>query len=174
MVDANLVCQTCINEVSWSFWSLSDMISYQFWSILREYCWNYIGSKNCPNDRVFYFACCYVNSNPNYITLGLFQSYDVILSHILFLDYYVIFLICSTSIFAKHPNIGTVFWPTVSHEAMSQHMVVMRQCASESWYSRYPQGSTISVIVQLANTKWSNVYVMTCICKEKWSGCSYT
>ena len=33
---------------------------------------NYSGSKNCPNDGVFYLACCYINSNSNYITLGLF------------------------------------------------------------------------------------------------------
>jgi hypothetical protein len=62
---------------------------------------------------VFYFHYHYINSNPNHIIEGLFESQDDLIFCILFLDYYVIYLFFSRSIFPKQPNIGTVFLPTV-------------------------------------------------------------
>jgi hypothetical protein len=38
-----------------------------------------IGSNNCPNDGSFYFVCTDINSNPNHVILGLFESQDAIL-----------------------------------------------------------------------------------------------
>ena len=46
--------------------------------------------------------------------LGLSNSQDVILLHILFSDYYLIYLFFDKPIFPKHQNIGTVFLPTVA------------------------------------------------------------
>jgi hypothetical protein len=43
----------------------------------------------------------------------LFESQDDLIFHILFLDYYVIYLFFGRSILPKQPNIGTVFLPTV-------------------------------------------------------------
>ena len=47
------------------------------------------------------------------MTLGLFESQDDILLHILFSDYYLIYSFFDKPIFPKHRNIGTVFLPTV-------------------------------------------------------------
>ena len=43
-------------------------IDYQ----LHLYSLDYRGSKNCPNDRVFYFVYYYANFISNYMTIGLF------------------------------------------------------------------------------------------------------
>jgi len=67
------------------------------------------GSKNCPNDRVFYFTCHYINSYPSHMILGLFESQDDVILHILCSDYYLFYVIYGRSIFSKWPNIGTVF-----------------------------------------------------------------
>ena len=40
--------------------------------LLHLYHLDYRGSKNCPNDRVFYFVYCYANFDPNHMTVGLF------------------------------------------------------------------------------------------------------
>ena len=45
--------------------------------------------------------------------LGLSESQDAILLHILFSDYYLIYLFFDRPIFSKYQNIGTVFLPTV-------------------------------------------------------------
>ena len=45
--------------------------------------------------------------------LGISESQDAILLHILFSDYYLIYLFFDRPIFSKHQNIGTVFLPTV-------------------------------------------------------------
>jgi len=41
------------------------------------------------------------------------ESWDVILLHILFSDYYILYLFFRKSISSEQPNIGTVFLPTV-------------------------------------------------------------
>ena len=46
--------------------------------------------------------------------LGLSESQDAIIIHILFSDYYLIYLCFNRPIFSKHQNIGTVFLPTVA------------------------------------------------------------
>ena len=50
--------------------------------------------------------------------LGLSESQDTILLHILFSDYYLIYLFFDRPIFSKHQNIGTVFLPTVIHDKL--------------------------------------------------------
>ena len=47
------------------------------------------------------------------VILGLLESQDIILLHIIFSHFYVIYLICYRPLFPKQPNIGTVFWPTI-------------------------------------------------------------
>ena len=71
------------------------------------------GSKNRPNDGAFYSAWHYINSDLNHMILGLFKSQDAILLHILFSDYYLIYVFFDRPIFSKYQNIGTVFLPTV-------------------------------------------------------------
>ena len=71
------------------------------------------GSKNRPNDGAFYSAWHYINSDPHHMTLGLFESQDAILLHILFSDYCLIYSFFDKPIFPKHRNIGTVFLNTV-------------------------------------------------------------
>ena len=78
------------------------------------YCEKNRGSKNRPNDSAFYLAWHYNNSYPHHMILGLSESQDAILSHILVSDYYLIYLFFDRPIFSKHQNIGTVFLPTVS------------------------------------------------------------
>jgi len=56
-----------------------------------------------------------MNSDPHHMILGLSKSQDAILLHILFSDYYLIYLLFDKPIFSKHQNIGTVFLPTVSY-----------------------------------------------------------
>ena len=77
------------------------------------YCEKNRGSKNCPNDGAFYSAWNYINSDPHHMILGLSESQDAILLHILFSDYYLIYLFFDRPIVSKHQNIGTVFLPTV-------------------------------------------------------------
>ena len=77
------------------------------------YCEKNRGSKNRPNDGAFYSAWHYTNSDPHHMTLSLSESQDAILLHILFSDYYLIYLFFDRPIFSKHQNIGTVFLPTV-------------------------------------------------------------
>ena len=79
------------------------------------YCEKNRGLKNCPNDRAFYSAWHYINSDPNHMILGLSESQDAILIHILLSNYYLIYLFFDKPIFSKHQNIGTVFLPTVVH-----------------------------------------------------------
>ena len=45
--------------------------------------------------------------------LGLSESQDAILIHILFADYYLIYLVFDRPIFSKHQNIGTIFLTTL-------------------------------------------------------------
>ena len=45
--------------------------------------------------------------------LGLSESQNAILLHILLLNYYLIYLFIDKPIFLKHKNIRTVFLPTV-------------------------------------------------------------
>ena len=66
------------------------------------------GSKNCPNDRVFHFAYNYINFNSNHMIKSVSERQNIIISHILFSDYYVIYLIYTTSISVKQPNIWTI------------------------------------------------------------------
>ncbi len=65
--------------------------------------------KGQKTDRVFYFTCHYINSYPSHMILGLFESQDDVILHILFSDYYLFDLIYGRSIFSKWPNIGMVF-----------------------------------------------------------------
>src|SRR5258707_4804902 len=78
-----------------------------------EFYKNKEGSKNCPNDRVFYFTCHYINSYPNHMIMGLFESQDDLIYHILFSDFNLFDLIYGRSIFSKLPNIWTGFLGTV-------------------------------------------------------------
>ena len=78
------------------------------------YCEKIKGSKNYPNDRAFYSAWHYINSDPHHMILGLSESQDAILLHILFSYYYLIYLFFDKLIISKHQNIGTVFLPTVA------------------------------------------------------------
>ena len=84
------------------------------------YCEKNSGSKNRPNDGAFYSAWHYINSDPHHMTLGLFESQDAILLHILFSDYYLIYSFFDKPIFPKHRNIGTVFLPTVLLNSLSR------------------------------------------------------
>ena len=74
-----------------------------------EFYENKEGSKNCPNDRVFYFTCHYINAYPNHMIMGLFESQDDVIFHVLFSDFNLFYFIYSRSIFSKWPNIGMVF-----------------------------------------------------------------
>ena len=67
------------------------------------------GSKNCPNDGIFYFTHYFVNSHLDHTIPLLIESQEAIILCIIFLDYYVIYLICFRSFFPKPSNIGTVF-----------------------------------------------------------------
>ena len=78
------------------------------------YCEKNRGSKNCPNDRAFYSAWHYISSDPHHMILGLSESQDANLIHILFSDYYLIYLFFDKPIFSKYQNIRTVFLPTVA------------------------------------------------------------
>ena len=78
------------------------------------YCEKNRGSNNRPNDGAFYSAWHYINSDPHHMILGVSESQAAILLHILFLDYYLIYLFFDRPIFSKYQNIGTVFLPTVS------------------------------------------------------------
>ena len=78
------------------------------------YCEKNRGLKNCPNDWAFYSAWHYINSDPHYMILGLFESQDAILIYTLFSDYYLIYLFYNRPIFLKYQNIRTVFLPTIS------------------------------------------------------------
>ena len=77
------------------------------------YCEKNRGSKNCPNDRAFYSAWHYINSDPHHMILCVSESQNAILLYILFLDYYLIYLFFDRPIFSKYQNIGMVFLPTV-------------------------------------------------------------
>ena len=59
------------------------------------------GLKNCPNDRVIYFAYNYIIFNLNHMIKNVSKRQNVIILHILFSDYYVIYLIYTTSISTK-------------------------------------------------------------------------
>ena len=59
------------------------------------------GLKNCPNDRVFYFAYKYINSNPNHMIKSISERQNVIILHILYLYFYAFFLICFRLFFLK-------------------------------------------------------------------------
>ena len=83
------------------------------------YCEKNRGSKNCPNDRAFYSAWHYINSDSNHMILGLSESQDAILIYILFSDYYLIYLCFDRPIFSKYQNIGTVFLPTVDQSKIT-------------------------------------------------------
>jgi len=58
---------------------------------------------------VFYFTCHYINSYPNHMIMGLFESQDDLIFHILFSDFDLFYFIYGRSIFSKWPNIGMVF-----------------------------------------------------------------
>src|SRR5713226_8160550 len=79
-----------------------------------EFYENKEGSKNCPNDRVFYFTCHYINSYLNHMIESLFESQDDVIFYVLFSDLNLFYLIYGRSIFLKWSNIGTVFLATVS------------------------------------------------------------
>ena len=59
------------------------------------------GSKNCPNDKVFYFAYKYINSNPNHMIESISKRQNVIILHILYLYFYAFSLICFRLFFPK-------------------------------------------------------------------------
>ena len=44
---------------------------------------------------------------------GPLKSPDDVISHIIFSEYYVIYLVRAKLVFSKLANIGTVFWATV-------------------------------------------------------------
>jgi hypothetical protein len=43
-------------------------------SLFMKHYYKIKGSKNCPNDTAFYFAYNNINSDPNHVILGLFES----------------------------------------------------------------------------------------------------
>ena len=106
------------------------------------YCEKNRGSKNRPNDSAFYLAWNYINSYPNHMFSGLSESEDAILSHILFSDYYLIYLFFDKPIFSKHQNIGTVFLPTVRQKREEIHtkgfdsMAIMQPLINESLHQQ--------------------------------------
>ena len=55
--------------------------------------------------------------------LGLSESQDATLIHILFSDYYLIYLVFDKPIILKYQNIGMVFLPTVILERCAQGMM---------------------------------------------------
>src|SRR5260370_8139986 len=66
-----------------------------------EFYKNKEGSKNCPNDGVFYFTCHYINSYPNHMIYSLFESQDNVIFHILFSDFILFYLIYARLIISK-------------------------------------------------------------------------
>src|SRR5260370_23218292 len=74
-----------------------------------EFYENKEGSKNCPNDRVFYFTCHYINCYPNHMIQGLFESQDDVIFQILFSYFNLFDLIYGRSIFLKCAKIWTIF-----------------------------------------------------------------
>src|SRR5258708_8648898 len=79
-----------------------------------EFYENKEGSKNCPNDRVFYFTCHYINSYLNHMIESLFESQDDVIFYVLFSDLNLFYLIYGRSIFSEWPKICTLFLATLS------------------------------------------------------------
>src|SRR5260370_36713961 len=78
-----------------------------------EFYENKEGSKNCPNDGVFYFTHHYINSYPNHMIEGLFESQDDVIFYVIFSDLNLFYLIYGRSIFSKFAKIWMVFLATV-------------------------------------------------------------
>src|SRR5260370_19196948 len=88
---------------------ISISISVSILEILQNFRKIRKGQKNCPNDRVFYFTCHYINSYPNHMIMGLFKIQDDDILHILVSDYYLFYVIYGRSIFLKLSKIWIVF-----------------------------------------------------------------
>jgi hypothetical protein len=51
-----------------------SLLGYKLVSLFIKHYYKIKGSKNCPNDTALYFAYNNINSNPNHVLLGLFES----------------------------------------------------------------------------------------------------
>ena len=110
------------------------------------YCEKNRGSNNRPNDGAFYSAWHYINSDPHHMILDLSESQDAILLHILFSDYYLIYLFFDRPIFSKHQNIGTVFLPTVhAHGKLRSSTVEVKWCLC--WPTSWSRWDRVDVLV---------------------------
>ena len=50
------------------------LLGYKLVSLFMKYYYKIKGSKNCPNNTALYFAYNNINSDSNYVILGLFES----------------------------------------------------------------------------------------------------
>ena len=51
-----------------------SLLEYKLVSLFMKHYHKIKGSKNCPNDTALYFAYNDINSDPNHMILGLFES----------------------------------------------------------------------------------------------------
>ena len=56
-----------------------SLLGYKLVSLFMKHYYKIKGSKNCPNDTALYVSYKDINSDPNHVILGLFESEDAIL-----------------------------------------------------------------------------------------------
>ena len=84
-----------------------------YWCITLKIKKNNKGSKNCPNDWLFYFIYWAVNYDCNHMILQLIDSQHVLVYQVNFSELLIMSILHIIPIFPKCTNIGAVFWPTV-------------------------------------------------------------
>ena len=51
-----------------------SLLGYKLVSLFMKHYYKIKGSKNCPNDTALYFVYNDINSDPNHVILGFFES----------------------------------------------------------------------------------------------------